>query len=314
MSIIKIEDIAYVRFRAPSLEEMRRFLVEFGLQPLPLEGNTLFSRGSGPAPFLHATSLGPPCFEALGLRAAAIQDLERLAVTEGAQLEDFAAPGGGKIVRLSDPDGRQVEVVAGQATRDHMPLDAEPLRNSAYARFRLRSSVRVPEGPASVVRLGHTVFGVRDFRSSESWYKSRVGFLTSDEGETAPGEAIGAFMRCDRGDVPTDHHTLFLIQTPDAPSFHHAAFEVAGFDDLMRGHSHLHRTKRTPAWGIGRHVLGSQIFDYWKDPRGHELEHWTDGDVFTAADASNRVSLQQLMAVQWGPMHPVLANIQGSNS
>lgn len=30
--------------------------------------------------------------------------------------------------------------------------------------------------------------------------------------------------------------------------------------------------------------MGSQIFDYWKDPFGNELEHWTDGDLFTAAD------------------------------
>jgi hypothetical protein len=25
---------------------------------------------------------------------------------------------------------------------------------------------------------------------------------------------LGAFMRCDRGDKPADHHTLFLAQLP----------------------------------------------------------------------------------------------------
>jgi catechol 2,3-dioxygenase-like lactoylglutathione lyase family enzyme len=314
MSIIKIEDIAHVRFSAPNLEEMRDFLVEFGLRPLPVEKDVLYARGSGPAPFLHATSLGPPSFEAIGLRAESIADLERLAASARTGVEDFAAPGGGKVVRLSDPDGRKVEVVAGQTQVEHIPLTAEPSRNSAHARSRLRTSVRVLEGPASAVRLGHTVFCVRDFRSAEEWYKSRFGFLTSDEVEAVPGAAIGAFLRCDRGDVPTDHHTLFLIQTPDAPSFDHAAFEVASFDDLMRGHCHLQKAKRTPAWGIGRHVLGSQIFDYWKDPWGHQLEHWTDGDLFTAEDGSHQVSLQELMGVQWGPVHPMLANTQGKNS
>ena len=24
------------------------------------------------------------------------------------------------------------------------------------------------------------------------------------------------------------------------------------------------------AWGVGRHILGSQIFDYWRDPFGHK--------------------------------------------
>ena len=31
-----------------------------------------------------------------------------------------------------------------------------------------------------------------------------------------------------------------------------------------------------------RHLLGSQIFDYWFDPDGLQFEHYTDGDVFTA--------------------------------
>jgi catechol-2,3-dioxygenase len=155
---------------------------------------------------------------------------------------------------------------------------------------------------------------VRDFRASEQWYKARFGFITSDEIEMAPGMALGAFMRCDRGDALTDHHTLFLLQTPTAPGFNHAAFEVASLDDLMRGHTHLKRGKHCQVWGVGRHILGSQIFDYWKDPWGHELEHWTDGDLFIAADGSNKATVQDLLAVQWGPLHPMVAAAQGSDS
>jgi catechol 2,3-dioxygenase-like lactoylglutathione lyase family enzyme len=314
MSIIKIEDIAHVRFRAPDLDEMRRFLVEFGMQPLSLEGEVLYARGSGQAPFLHSTSIGPPAFEAIGLRAKSVSDLESLAAAEHVSVEAHKAPGGGQIVRLRDPDGRSVEVVAGQESAHPGTLPAEAARNSAHARARLRSSVRVSDGPATVVRLGHAVFGVSNFRLVEQWYKSRFGLLTSDEVRTETGEAIGAFLRCDLGDVPTDHHTLFLIQTPDAPNFNHAAFEVAGFDDLMRGHGHLRRAQRKPAWGIGRHILGSQIFDYWKDPWGHELEHWTDGDLLIAADGAHEVTLQELMGVQWGPLHPMIADTQGKHS
>ena len=119
--------------------------------------------------------------------------------------------------------------------------------------------------------------------------------------------ALGAFLRCDRGETPTDHHTLFLLQSPGGPGFNHAAFEVAHFDDLMRGHDHLKRDGRQAAWGVGRHILGSQIFDYWKDPWGHELEHWTDGDVFTAADGANIAGLDTLLGVQWGALHPMMA-------
>ena len=38
-------------------------------------------------------------------------------------------------------------------------------------------------------------------------------------------------MRCDRGDVPTDHHTLFLIGNGKGFQFNHAAFEVANMDE-----------------------------------------------------------------------------------
>jgi len=37
-----------------------------------------------------------------------------------------------------------------------------------------------------------------------------------------------------------------------------------------------------------------------------EIEHWTDGDLFTAADGSNKVALKELLAVQWGPNHPMM--------
>ena len=86
--------------------------------------------------------------------------------------------------------------------------------------------------------------------------------------------------------------------------FNHAAFEVADLDDLMAGHERLKASGHTAEWGIGRHILGSQIFDYWRDPWGHTLEHWTDGDLFNAQDGSNTASLQDLLGVQWGPTPP----------
>ena len=53
--------------------------------------------------------------------------------------------------------------------------------------------------------------------------------------------------------------------------------------------------------------MGSQVFDYWRDPFGHELEHWTDGDLLTAADPPRRMPFQSLLAVQWGAPNPLLA-------
>lgn len=304
MTPIKIEDVAYVRFRAPDLAEMKAFLDEFGLVIVEASESRLVARGTGPAPVAHVTERGEPGFAGLGLRTATVDDLETLAGQEGLPTEALDLPGGGRRLLLTDPDGHRVEVVAGQADVAPLPLPARQAWNSAHGHERPRRIKRVPAGPAHVVRLGHVVLNVSDFRASERWYKERFGFITSDEIQASPEFTLGAFLRCDRGDTPTDHHTLFLAQSPKGPGFNHAAFEVADLDDLMLGHERLKAAGRQAEWGIGRHILGSQVFDYWRDPWGHTLEHWTDGDLFTAADGSNVATLQDLLGVQWGPPAP----------
>lgn len=304
MSILKIEDVAHVRFRAPDLGQMRAFVEDFGLTVVEQTDMRLVARGSGPSPVAHVTDLGEPGFVGVAFRAESVDDLERLAAAEGVGVADSDLPGGGRIVRLNDPDGHRVDVVAGQQATSPLPLELGQPWNRAEARDRLRATKRIAAGAANVVRLGHVVLNVSDFRVSERWYKDRFGFITSDEIQVAPDFAIGAFMRCDRGDTPTDHHTLFLMQGPKGPGFNHAAYEVADLDDLMRGHQRLKDAGRDAEWGVGRHILGSQVFDYWRDPWGHTLEHWTDGDLFTAADGSNVSNLQELLGVQWGPQMP----------
>ena len=304
MSTVKAEDVAYVRFAAPDLGAMRAFLEDFGLAAVEGPGDGLFMRGQGSAPFVHATERGEPRFVALGLRLSGLADLERLAAAEGAAIEPLAAPGGGHVVRLTDPDGHVIEAVAGQTPAQPLPAQAPVLWNSVHGRSRLRAVKRVAAGPARVQRLGHAVLNVSNFRASERWYKDRFGFITSDEVALSPDFSIGAFLRCDRGEIPTDHHTLFLMQSPGGPGFNHAAFEVADLDDLMAGHQHLAVAERQQAWGVGRHILGSQVFDYWRDPWGHTLEHWTDGDLFTAADGTRTASQPDLIGVQWGQAMP----------
>ena len=306
MSVIRIQDIAHVRYAAPDLAAMRAFLEDFGLTCFEAQG-CLYAKGTDGRAFVHATELGEARFVALGLRAESVADLEKLAAAEGVPLLGSAEPGGGKVVRLTDPDGFTVEVVAGQSAAAAVLPMADQLRNSTSDQPRQRQLIRLSPGPAHVHRIGHAVLSVSDFRASEQWYKDRFGFLTSDEIEAAKGVPLGAFMRCDRGDQPSDHHTLFLAQMPGPPKILHAAFEVANLDDLMLGHQHLKARQRTAAWGVGRHIMGSQVFDYWNDPWGNELEHWTDGDLLTAAEPPQKQTMQALLAVQWGSPHPMFA-------
>ena len=304
--MIKIEDVSHVAFRAPDLDKMAQFLADFGLSSVR-DGGRLYARGLGTAPYVHRTEEGEAGFVALGFRAASVEDVVALGQSEGVTPEDVKHPGGGVMVALTDPDGLRVEVIAGQTPVAAQPLPANDGWNDARAKNRLRAPKRTGATASHVVRLGHVVLGVSDFRRSDTWYKERFGFITSDEVAVSPEFSIGAFLRCDRGDTLTDHHTLFLLQAPTGVGFHHAAFEVVDVDDLWSGHVTLTKAGWTPEWGVGRHVLGSQVFDYWKDPWGNTLEHWTDGDLFTAADGSRTAALPELLAVQWGPASPFRA-------
>lgn len=307
MSIVSAYDVAHVRFGAPDLGAMRRFLVDFGFHEAASDPDRTFMRGYEGAAVAHITEhRSQSAFLGFGIWLNSLDDLARLAAHEGVAIQAFDAPGGGRCVRLTDPDGFVVEAIAGQEAVEPLPSPASAPWNHGGAYPRRSVWRRVMNGPSHVRRLGHVVLGVSDFRRSEAWYKDRFGFLTSDEVQPAPGVAIGAFMRCDRGDEPSDHHTLFLMQRPEPAGFMHAAFEVRDLDDLMAGHDHLVAAGYDHQWGIGRHRLGSQVFDYWRDPAGFEIEHWTDGDQLVARDGGGIASLDELLSVQWGMAMPSL--------
>ena len=56
--------------------------------------------------------------------------------------------------------------------------------------------------------------------------------------------------------------------------------------------------------GIGRHVLGSQVYDYWADPWGRVHEHWAHSDRLNRANGSNLVAAEEALTSQWGEAPP----------
>jgi len=306
VTIIKIEDVESVRFSASDLPRMRRFLLDFGLFDAQDAGDgVLRMRGTGTAPYIHETVEGDPGFVSVTLRARTLDDLKTMAAAEGVPVEPASGPGGGRSVRLKDPDGFAIDVVAGKARVASMPDGSRDPWNIAARRERMGVPKRVAAGPANALRLGHVVFVVSNAQASWNWWQSRFGLLMSDEVRAPDGNMAAAFIRCDRGVEPVDHHMLNFAAIPGvSPRFHHAAFEVADLDDLMAGGEHLQAQGYRRDWGIGRHILGSQVFDYWRDPWGHRVEHWTDGDLFDADVPANVADLAAMLGHQWGPAAP----------
>ncbi len=305
--MIKVSDIAYARFAAPDLDAMQRFVEDFGLTPTAREEKLLYCRGTDPSPYLHVTELGDGGFRGIAFEAASAEDLTAAAQLEGASaIEKIEAPGGGRRVRFVDPDGNRVEVVHGRELLTPLPVRGAAPLNRGSDRQRLGSLRRVEGGPACVKRLGHAVLRVSDFRRCAGWYKSNFGFVASDEiylGE--PDNRIAAFLRCDRGEVHTDHHTLVCVGVPGGDiGLDHVAFEVEDFDAVMVGHDHLKAAGYEHKSGVGRHVLGAQVYDYWLDPWGNVHEHFTDGDLLNDRHETGVHDPASALGSQWGSLTP----------
>jgi catechol 2,3-dioxygenase-like lactoylglutathione lyase family enzyme len=165
---IKIQDVAYVRFSAPDLDEMEAFLTEFGMVRAERSGDALYMRGLDGNPFLHVTQRSEPRFLAAGFEAASTRDLETLAREEKVTIDALDGPGGGSVVRLTDPNGFRIEVVAGRRPVARIDAPARSPVNDAHATPRLNALKRLPKGPSHVKRVGHYVLNLNNFRDSGS--------------------------------------------------------------------------------------------------------------------------------------------------
>jgi hypothetical protein len=133
-------------------------------------------------------------------------------------------------------------------------------------------------------KLGHFGFISKKWDEDVAFYTENFNFVPSDV-LRAPGNSdmdVMVFLHPDLGEEYTDHHTLFVARAPPnmpATMMHHTSFEVDDFDTQLLGHEHLLTKGYKLVWDVGRHVLGSQIFGYLKDPSGFTIEHYADGDL-----------------------------------
>jgi catechol 2,3-dioxygenase-like lactoylglutathione lyase family enzyme len=165
--------------------------------------------------------------------------------------------------------------------------------------------MRIPRGPSAVKRIAHGVIFTPRFRETLAWYRATLGLISSDDMYAGNEEnIIGSFNRCDCGEEYVDHHAFFCMQNEKA-GLNHVSFEVHDIDDVFVGHEYLAAKKKyQPIWGIGRHVLGSQVYDYWADPWGRVHEHWADSDRLNAHDGSNLCTVEDGLTSQWGEPPP----------
>ena len=312
--VIKVEDLAWLEFQKPDLVRAEAFSRAFGFTTVSRSDRELWLRGTdagGPCVVIHRGA--ETRFLGAAFRAADETDVRRLAAENGALTRQLPEHIGGVAVDLADPGGMTVRVVAGLrqlAARTPQPLHAY----NFGAELRRRNTTQRPHRePATVQRLGHVVLQRTKYLESLNWYLDQLGMIVSDflffPGQRDRGPTM-SFVRCDRGGTPADHHTIALALGP-TNRYVHSAYQVCDLDAMAAGGEYLKDQGYQRSWGIGRHIQGSQIFDYWRDPDGFMVEHFADGDMFDCTLEPGWAPFTASGLAQWGP--PASKDFLGTN-
>ncbi|OBH90690.1 VOC family protein [Mycobacterium sp. E2989] len=302
--VIKVADLAWLEFERPDMTRAEAFARAFGFHTAHHGPDELQLRG---------TRAGAPCvivrrgqrsrFTGAAFRACDEADVRRLAARFDAPVRPLPETIGGRSVELTDPSGMSVRVVAGMQELPELP--GQPVHDFNFGRDvrRTNTGQRPPRVPAQVQRLGHLVVQSTKYLETLNWYLDNLGMIVSDflyfPGQRDRGPTM-SFIRCDRGSTPADHHTLAMALGP-ANRYVHSAYQVSDLDALAAGGEYLGARGYSRSWGIGRHIQGSQIFDYWRDPEGYLFEHFADGDLFDATLDPGWAPFTASGLAQWGP-------------
>ncbi|WP_052162560.1 VOC family protein [Aquabacterium sp. NJ1] len=301
--LMKARELAFLMFDKRDLVRAERFWQDFGLITVSRTADRLVMRAAGGAPaVLVATRARRSRYVGAAFVAPEGADLPHIARQLGGQaVPPDQVPGGGRAISLRDPDGHRVWLIQGSARVDPLPV-REPITNQINTLTqtpRVNATVRPPIAPARIGRLGHVVMQTTDFRLMADWYMRVLGIIPTDVQYLPDGQPLLTFFRLDLGGTPSDHHTVVIAGGLE-PKYEHSAWEVEDIDALGQGQQVLKANGHRHMWGIGRHVLGSQLFDYWYDPDGFEFEHYTDGDVFTADHETRYVPFAPGSIWAWG--------------
>lgn len=300
--VIKVLGLAAIRLARPDLHQAVNFFLDFGLVCIHNDGNLALLRGTADKTASVIIERGAARYLGLSLIAESYDDLAKLSAKHQVAVVDNHPLRGGQSVTLKDPDNLMVEVIYG-ATPLAPLMSSEPVDiNRPEHITRINRTVRLDyQQPPRIYRLGHTVMGVTNFAKSLTWYQQNFGFIVSDFQMMADDPVpVVAFLRCNKGDTPTDHHTIAMGSAVEIGHLH-TAFELPDMDAVVAANVILHKRQHHHTWGIGRHILGSQIFDYWRDSYGDMFEHYADGDLFDASVETGYHLFDGEALHQWGP-------------
>jgi catechol 2,3-dioxygenase-like lactoylglutathione lyase family enzyme len=287
-----------------------QYLIDYGLRPVAVSSQGgRFEALDGTAIVLRRAddpSIPPPIGRTPSLRETVYGAGDRKT------LEDIAAElskdrevkrGADGSVRCFDDMGFALAFQLTQRRPINAPADLTNAPGSPPQRPVNQLGV-TPDMRAEPRTLSHLVLFVPDTAKAEAFYH-RLGFRTTDR-----FDHVGPFMR-PAGTL--DHHTLFLIQTPEfMKGAEHFAFHVGSGTEMLLAGTRFEAKGYKTFWGPGRHLLGSNWFWYFNSPLGCHVEYDADMDLhddsWTARSLPSGADNSQLFLFtrreKWFPMGP----------
>ncbi|MFZ4372663.1 MAG: VOC family protein [Mycobacterium sp.] len=176
-------------------------------------------------------------------------------------------------VRCADPIlDHDVVVEVGEAAKLAPAPERQFNGPGDISRPNRRSSATTAEWSSAPRRVGHVVFGTTDVAASAEFYRRGIGMKLSD----AILGGAAQFLRCS-----PDHHNILLMPAP-VPCMNHYAVEMNDVDAIGRmGMNVVGESAEASVFGLGRHVIGSNLFWYLLDPAGGMFELFSDIDQIT---------------------------------
>lgn len=276
-----IRSFNHYAFSVPDPEIGRQFFEDFGLEAVDHSDRLSFrcaGRGLDQVVLLPGSSKKQLHHLSFGTGTDELPELRARLEASGVDLLDPPYDGAASGIWFLDPECNLVNVSPGGPP---LPRAVQLPDFNGPSRIERRAVMGCPERGRSVspTRLMHCIIFSRDTNRLSDFYINVLGMRLSD---TVGGD----FARFLRTSGDSDHHVLGILKS-ESRGFHHACFEVESIDMLVLGAQAMVGSGHRHVWGLGRHVVGSNLFQYFRDPWGSMTEYSIDID-FIPEDAEWR--------------------------
>jgi catechol 2,3-dioxygenase-like lactoylglutathione lyase family enzyme len=294
-NILAVHSVHEFVFCVPDLVEAEHFYSSFGLNVrIENGGRAIYTEGGN---HRWATILQGPIKRLLWVTFGIYPD-DRRSFEEhlnALSIKRIDAPPGAPTsgIWLAGPDGLPLQLIEAEKCSPSKPAPREFTPECA-------NSGRAPSRQAvkkiHPLYLSHILMFTADTLGATAFYEQVLGLKLSDR-----SQHVIAFLHTPHG---SDHH-LIALALSDGPGLHHSSWCVPSIDAVALGTAQMARSGYPRGWGIGRHVLGSNYFQYVRDPWNSYAEYSYDIDfVAPGKQWPSRDHPVEDSIFVWGPDMP----------